>query len=185
MFVGNMRGLRRFLLLCLFPLACYSQQLPNAQAQLYYQEAYRYILKSPELNELKPSCIAVFDSIVSLPQSNFSEQLKNHWGYVGTKKESQLLDSLFSLDESTYHKPYYSPITANLTTASGAEKGCLVIMFSRLSNNLLLAEVSDNQEGGSGRKSVISIFDQSILYLFIFGADKKIQKHYTQILSHN
>lgn len=177
--------LQRFLLLYLFPfpLACYSQQLPDAQAQPYYQEAYRCILKSPELKVQKPSCIAVFDSIVSLHQSNFFEQLKNHWGYV--EKEKQLLDSLLRLDESTYHKPYYSPITANLTTASGAKKGSLVIMFSHLNNNMLLAEVSDNQEGGPGLKNVISTFDQSILYLLVFGPDGKVRKCYTQLLSYN
>lgn len=172
--------------LLLAPLLA-SSQPPLPAPALLYQEAFQHIKADPSFLEMqgKNGCVAVFDSIVHQSQSLFLEALGKRWGYADGRNMNQLLDSLHSFDRSSYHKPYYSPITASLTTASGAEKGCLVIMFSRLNNNMLLAEVTDNQEGGPGRKSVISTFDQSILYLLVFGPDGKIQKSYTQVLNYN
>jgi hypothetical protein len=115
----------------------------------------------------------------------FSEALAEHWGYTGYKRMSRLRDSLSMLDKQAYHKPYFSKQAARLTPASGAAKGCVAILFSRVTDGMLLAEVSDNQEGGPGIRNVLSTFDQSIQYLFLLGPDGKIKRYHTKIVSYN
>ena len=61
----------------------------------------------------------------------------------------------------------------------------MVIVFSRLHNNMLLAEVSDNGEGGLGLRHILSTFDQSLSYLFMFGPDGQVQRCYTHFNNYN
>ncbi|QJX48735.1 hypothetical protein HMJ29_18155 [Hymenobacter taeanensis] len=172
--------------LALFPILA-SGQSPRPRPENVYLKAFQYIKSDSEYLRMRgnSNCVAVFDSIVHQNQLIFLDELGKQWGYTGYKKENRLLDSLETVDRLTYHKPYYSAVTASLTRASGSQKGCMVIMFSRLHNNMLLAEVSDNGEDGTGRNHIISTFDQSLLYLIVFGADGKVQQHYTKILSYN
>ncbi|UOG72839.1 hypothetical protein MTX78_11945 [Hymenobacter tibetensis] len=159
----------------------------NPASKKLYQEAYLIIKSDTAFQKFRgsSSCVAVFDSIVHLNQLNFAEELGRKWKYSGYKKMNRLHDSLSTLDASGYHKPYFSRLTARLTSTSGTDKGCMVVMFSRLSNDMLLAEVSNNQDGGPSVRSILSLFDQSIIYLFLIGPDSKIQQYYTQFVSYN
>ncbi|RSK49996.1 hypothetical protein [Hymenobacter rigui] len=152
-----------------------------------YAEAYSHIRADTVFQQhLGPErCVAVFDSLIYQSPTSFSEILAKRWGYIGYGKMSRLLDSLNTLDKLGYHKPYFSSQVARLTPVSGAAKGCMVILFSRVNNGMLLAEVSDNQEGGPGVRNVLSTFDQSIHYLFLLGADGKIERYHTQFISYN
>lgn len=172
--------------LVLTPLFAFGQSSLPASEHLY-QKAFQYIKSDPKFLEMrgKSSSIAVFDSIVYQSQSLFLDELGKHWGFTNNKKTSQLRDSLFTLDQVSYHKPYYSFLTGSLTVNSGSKKGCLVILFSRLQNNMLLAEVSDNREGGLGLHHIISTFDQSVRYAFLFRPDGSIEQCYSQLLNYN
>lgn len=172
-------------LLAVIPLLSSSQSLPAPEKA--YEAAFRYIKHDRKLRQMGYQFrdVAVFDSIVYRDLTWFSQDLGELWGYTGYRKESRLVDSLHQLGVATFHKPYFSPLTARLTSNRGSAKGCTVIVFSRLDNNMLLAEVSDNQEGGAGLRNIFSTFDQSILYLFVFGADGRIQRCYTQLISYS
>jgi hypothetical protein len=164
----------------------YAQTTPIRQAQ-YYQEAYRAILTSPEFKKFRGNerCVAVFDSIVAENQSRFLSQLGKHWNYQGDKETSRLRDSLDTADTKAWHKPYYSALTADLTTASAVKKGCVVILFSRQHNDMLLAEVSVNLEGGPALHNILSMFNQTVCYLLFFGSDGKVQLYHTQLVGYN
>ncbi|MBC6699412.1 hypothetical protein [Hymenobacter sp. BT190] len=152
-----------------------------------YAEAYSCIRSDTVFQRYQgpEHCVAVFDSLVAQRPSMFSEVLAKHWGYTGYKRMSRLRDSLSTLDKQAYYKPYFSKLAARITAASGAAKGCVVILFSRATNGMLLAEVSDNQEGGPVLRNVVSTFDQSILYLFLLGADGTIKRYHTQSVHYN
>ncbi|MCB2410539.1 hypothetical protein [Hymenobacter lucidus] len=158
---------------------------PVAAPAQYYQTAYQHILRSPEFEEYRQPCVAVFDSLVFQDLVTFSEPLRTELRFPQTYPQVQLLDSLFRMDEHTSHKPLYSPLAAKLTAATGAQKGCSVIVFSRLSKNMLLAEVSTNQEGGARLRDVLSAFNKTVRYLLFFGADGKVQRYYTQVINYN
>jgi hypothetical protein len=172
--------------LALVPSLAFSQS-PLPKPESLYQKAFQYIKTDPDFLGLRGpcGCVAVFDSIVHQNQSTFLDELGKQWGYTASYKKEHLLDSLVTLDRLTYHKPYFSRTTASLTSASGSNKGCVVILFSRLHNNLLLAEVSDNGVGGPGLRHVLSTFDQSIMYVFLFGPDGQIQQHYSRRNNYN
>lgn len=152
-----------------------------------YQEAYRSVLASSEFKKFRENQrgVAVFDSIVFEDQSLFTVELGKHWNYQGPKKENQLRDSLAAVDTKTWHKPFYSPLTANLTVASATEKGCVVILFSCLHKDVLLAEVSVNHEGGAALHDILSVFNQTVRYLLFFGPDGKVRQYHTQLVSYN
>lgn len=173
-------------ILTLTPLFGFSQ---TADPELYklYTEAYSCIRADTvfQRHQGPERCVAVFDSIVYQSPATFSDVLAKSWGYTGYGSMARLLDSLSTLDRQAYHKPYFSKQAARLTAASGTAKGCMVILFSRVSNGMLLAEVSDNWEGGPGLRNVLSTFDQSIQYLFLFGSDGKIKQYHTKIISYN
>ncbi|UOQ71063.1 hypothetical protein [Hymenobacter cellulosilyticus] len=152
-------------------------------AQLY-QTAYQHILRSPEFEEFRQPCVAVFDSLVFQDLVTFNEALRTEWNFPQTFPQVQLLDSLFRVDERTSHKPLYSPLAAKLTTASGAGKGCSVVLFSRLSKNMLLAEVSTNAEGGARVRDVLSSTTKTVRYLLLFSPDGKVKRYYTKVLNY-
>lgn len=158
---------------------------PVPAPQQYYQAAYQHILRSPEFEEYRNPCVAVFDSLVFQDLVTFSEALRTEWPFPQTYPQVQLLDSLFRVDERTAHKPLPSPLVAKLTPASGAQKGCSVILFSQLSKNMLLAEVSLNQEGGPRVRDVLSGFNKTVRYLLLFGSDGKVKRYYTQVINYN
>ncbi|MCR5890024.1 hypothetical protein LRS06_20055 [Hymenobacter sp. J193] len=168
----------------LLPLRSYGQ--PASPRQLY-QQAFRHITSDSIFCRLQGAsrCVAVFDNVVHIPPLYFLEELGQQWGYTSSQQKRRLVDSLTAVDRSSYHKPYFSKLTARLTTASGTEEGCVVVLFSRLANNMLLAEISDNQNGGPGLRNILSTFDQSIQYLFVFGSDGKVQRCYTKFINHN
>ncbi|WBA43218.1 hypothetical protein [Hymenobacter canadensis] len=170
----------------LMPLFGRSQTTVSDLDKLY-ADAYSCIRSDTVFQRYRgpEHCVAVFDSLVSQRPSMFSEVLAEHWGYAGYKRMNRLRDSLSTLDKQAYHKPYFSKQAARLTPASGVAKGCVVILFSRVTDGMLLAEVSDNQEGGPGIRNVLSAFDQSIQYLFLLGADGKIKRYHTKIVSYN
>ncbi|RFP66664.1 hypothetical protein D0N36_02900 [Hymenobacter lapidiphilus] len=178
----------RLLLLCILamlPCITSGQSLPAPEKA--YEAAFNHIKRDRKLRRMgyRLKDVAVFDSIVHKNLTWFSQDLGVLWGYTGYQKEKRLIDSLSQLEITTSHTPYFSALTARLTTNPGLTKGGTVIVFSRLDNNMLLAEVSDNQEGGPGLRNVFSTFDQSLLYLFLFGADGRIQRCYSQLISYN
>ncbi len=182
---NSAKRLLGLLLLCgLRPFMGFGQATPAPEK--LYETAFHYIRHDRQLRRMGLNLrdVAVFDSIVHQDLSYFSEDVGSLWGY-SARHQLQLLDSLFRLKETTYHKPYSSPLTARLTTNSGTRKGCTVILFSRLHNNLLLAQVSDNQEGGPGLKNIFSTFDQSVIYLFMFDPEGKIQRCYSHLIHYN
>lgn len=152
---------------------------------LVYQAAYQHILRSPEFEEYRQPCVAVFDSLVFQDYVTFSEALRTEWNFPKDHPQVQLLDSLFRMDERADHKPVFSPLAAKLTTASGAQKGCAVIIFSRLSKSTLLAEVSLNEEGGSRVRDIVSPLNKSLRYLLLFSPDGKVKRYYTKVLNNN
>jgi hypothetical protein len=158
---------------------------PAAAPAQVYQAAYQHILRSPEFEEYRQPCVAVFDSLVFQDYVTFSEALRTEWNFPKTYPQVQLLDSLFRMDERTDHKPFYSHLAAKLTAASGAQKGCAVILFSRLSKNMLLAEVSTNQEGGVRVRDVLSTDSKTVRYLLFFGADGQVKQYYTKVLNYD
>lgn len=173
-------------ILALTPLLGRSQTAVSALDKLY-AEAYSCIRSDTVFRRYQgpERCVAVFDSIVYQSPATFSDVLAKSWGYTGNESMAQLLDSLSTLDKRACHKPYFSKRVARITAASGAAKGCMVILFSRVTDGILLAEVSDNQEGGPGIRNVLSTFDQSIQYLFLLGADGKINRYHTQFVNYN
>ncbi|TGD77132.1 hypothetical protein [Hymenobacter wooponensis] len=110
--------------LALVPILAIGQS-PRPRPESLYLKAFQYIKTDPEFLKMrgKSDCVAVFDSIVHQSQSVFIEELGKQWGYAGYKETGRLRDSLFTLDQAAYHKPYYSSITASLTRASGGKKG--------------------------------------------------------------
>lgn len=155
-----------------------------APAQVY-QAAYQHILRSPEFEEYRQPCVAVFDSLVFQDYVTFSEPLRTEWNFPKDYPQVQLLDSLFRMEERADHKPFYSPLVAKLTPASGAQKGCSVILFSQLDKSMLLAEVSTNLEGGARVRDVLSTENKTLRYLLFFGADGKVKRYYTKVLNNN
>ncbi|WP_460611727.1 hypothetical protein [Hymenobacter seoulensis] len=172
--------------LALAPLFAVCQS-PLPRPESLYRKAFQFIKADPEFLKMRGNNgrVAVFDSIVHQNQSTFLEDLGKQWGYAGATDMARLLDSLGTLDRSTYHTPYYSRAVAKLTTAYGSKKGDMVVLFSPLHNNMLLAEVSDNQEGGPGLRAILSTFDQSVCYLFVFGPDGRIKQHYRRVVSYD
>ncbi|MBT2557592.1 hypothetical protein J7E24_07340 [Hymenobacter sp. ISL-91] len=169
----------------MLPFLTNGQSLPAPEKT--YKAAFNHIKHDRQLRQMGYNLknVAVFDSIVHKDLTWFSQELGVLWGYTGYQKEKRLADSLDQLGTTTFHKPYFSPLNTSLTTNSGLIKGSTVIVFSRLENNMLLAEVSDNQEGGPGLHNIFSTFDQSLLYLFIFRPDGTIQRHYVQHIAYN
>ncbi|PJJ60564.1 hypothetical protein [Hymenobacter chitinivorans] len=156
-----------------------------AAPALVYQAAYQHILRSPEFEEYRQPCVAVFDSLVFQDYVTFSEALRTEWNFPKDQPQVQLLDSLFRMDERADHRPFYSPLAAKLTPASGAQKGCAVILFSRLSKNTLLAEVSLNEEGGPRVRDILSTFNKTLRYLLLFSPDGKVKRYYTKVINYN
>ncbi|TGE28478.1 hypothetical protein [Hymenobacter metallicola] len=155
-----------------------------APAQVY-QAAYQHILRSPEFEEYRRPCVAVFDSLVFQDYVTFSEPLRTELNFPKNHPQVQLLDSLFTLDEANSHSPYYSPLVAKLTPASGAQKDCSVILFSRLNKGLLLAEVSLNEEGGPRVRDIVSPLNKTLRYLLVVGSDGKVKQYYTKVINYN
>ncbi|UOQ51833.1 hypothetical protein [Hymenobacter cellulosivorans] len=152
---------------------------------LVYQAAYQHILRSPEFEEYRQPCVAVFDSLVFQDYVTFSEALRTELNFPKDHPQVQLLDSLFRMDERADHKPFYSPLAAKLTATSGTQKGCTVILFSRLSQNTLLAEVSLNEEGGARVRDIVSPLNKTLRYLLLFSPDGKVKRYYTRVLNNN
>jgi len=153
----------------------------------YYQQAYRAILASPEFRNFRENkrFVCVFDSIVFQDQGLFLTELGKNWHYQGRKEENRLRDSLDIADKQTWHEPYYSLFTANLTAASTAKRGCVVILFFRLQKDMLLAEVSINQGGGAALRDILPTFNQTLRYLLFFEFKGKVRQYYTQAVSYN
>ncbi|SNC62610.1 hypothetical protein SAMN06265337_0706 [Hymenobacter gelipurpurascens] len=168
----------------ILPLFSYGQTGPSTPEKLY-KTAFLHIINSPEIKEWNQPCVIVFDSLVSFPQSIFTEQLAKRWGYSSYQKERLLLDSLITLEQATPHRATHFPFSTNLTKLPGAEKGCLAVMFSQLDNDVLLAEVSDIEAYPLARRNIISDFDKSVLYLLFFDRDGRVQRCYTRSLSYN
>ncbi|MBT9394227.1 hypothetical protein KLP40_13725 [Hymenobacter sp. NST-14] len=169
----------------LLPLAAAGQTSPAPEK--LYETAFNYIRHDRQLRRmgLHLRDVAVFDSIVHQDLGVFNQDVSELWGYISYHQQHCLLDSLIRLDEATYHQPYFSPLTARLTANPGSSRGATVILFSQLDKNRLLAQVSDNQQGGPGLKNVISTFDQSVVYLFLFGPEGKIQRCYSHLVQFN
>ncbi|UOQ71064.1 hypothetical protein [Hymenobacter cellulosilyticus] len=169
--------------ICLLLLSAPSfAQAPSAVPAKLYQTAYRHILDSPDLKKWQRSCVIVFDSLVAPDQAAFFEALDPAQHYARTRQESRLIDSL---SRAAWHKPIYSSLAATLTPGSQATRGCLIIMFSRLHNNMLQAEISDLDEGPLTYRNVLTTFDQSDKYLFVFSPDGKIARVYNQHSDYN
>ena len=169
----------------LLPLALSGQTYPAPEK--LYETAFHYIRHDRQLRRMGLNLrdVAVFDSIVHQDLGVFNQDVSGLWGYTSYHQQQRLLDSLIRLDEATYHKPYFSPLTARLTANPGSKKGSTVILFSRLDNNRLLAQVSGNQAGGPGLKNILSTFDQSVAYLFVFDPEGKIQRYYSHLIQFN
>ncbi|MCB2377124.1 hypothetical protein LGH70_05995 [Hymenobacter sp. BT635] len=158
---------------------------PTPTPAQYYQTAYQHILRSPEFEEYRRPCVAVFDSLVFQDLVTFSDALRTEWRFPQTFPQVQLLDSLFRMDERAAYKPSYSPVVAKMTAASGAQKDCSVVIFSRLGKNMLLAEVSTNLEGGARVRDVLSTDNKTVRYLLFFGPDGKVKQYYTKVLNYD
>jgi hypothetical protein len=172
--------------LLLLPLVSNGQQTAFQDTQRY-KKAYKFILASPEFKKFREnqSRVVVFDSIVFQNQTSFLTELSKHWNYKGNKAEKRLLDSLDLIDKQTWHKPYYSSLTANLSTASVGSKACVVVLFSRLYKDMLLADVSIKQKGGAALHDILPMFNQTVRYLLFFGPDEKVKQYHTQLINYN
>lgn len=77
--------------------------------------------------------------------------------------DAELIDSLDRAD-AAQPPACYSPLVARLTRRSVLPKGTVMVAFSALMGNHMLAEVTRNQ-CGPNRFARIQEFDQSVLYL--------------------
>jgi hypothetical protein len=172
--------------LMFFSLLSNGQQTVGHDTQRY-KKAYKSILASSEFKKFRENqpCIVVFDSIVFQDRTSFLIELGQRWNYRGYEAEKRLLDSLDAIDRQARHNPYYSPLTANLTTNPAAKEECVVILFSALQKNTLLAEVSMNQSGKLTLHDILPMFNQTVRYLIFFKPNGKVQKYYTQVVSYN
>ena len=170
------------LIISIQPVRSYAQLTPDT---IKYQQAYQFILSSKEFRKWRQPCVIVFDSIVSQEQVVFAEALGSARRYVGTYRETRLIDSLTALDATARHAPCYSSLTAELTKNHTVKKGCSVILFSRLQHDILMAEVSANYAGGNTLRSILPVFNQTLRYLLIYDFNGKIKKYYTRKISYN
>ncbi len=169
-----------YLLIIMFLVAC----RPGDGKKI--ANAYQYILENDSLHtaiiELSntakdDSGLAIYDSLVFMETSDFTEQIAK---FSGTDFEL-VLDSLTALDKKRFFKPYTIPILKRIDKKPESK---MILFFSKPYKNTLLAEVVFNY---NSRKTYnkITHFNQSLLILFFFDKSNNIENVLTTRMHYN
>lgn len=137
---------------------------PQKDASLYYKTGYDYIASLPVIKDYG---LIVSDRIVHIDMSNFYEEL----GDGGNEKT--LLLKLDSLDSKRKNVNSILPELQGLPSDTSSK---YTLFFSEIIDNILLAEVIENNGLKNASHERLTAFNKSMVYLIIFDKKNQIKK---------
>ena len=154
--------------------------MPQEQLDVKYRKAFEYIettdtikyVLCDSLQKSKTFQISIYDSIVPMEISSFFEHIAKENHVKDSENMVILLDSLITMDKKRWFQPIF---VDGLSKLSDDRKSEFILFFSKPFNNTLLAELFPTY-GSQRNYEDIRRFNKSVLYLFYFGPDNRIEK---------
>ena len=164
------------LLSCFFIFEVKAQTMINELDRNKYRKAVDYVCKIKKIKKLNLS-----DSLVYISYSGLFDQFNKKYNYTNGVSS---FDSLVNLDNSRYFKPIAHNFKF-LNNACFNEKGSKTLYLSKVYDNLLAVEVLPNKNIKNLPYNKITLFNQSIVYIFEFDKNDNIISVYQAQINYN
>lgn len=168
---------RVLLIMLLFTVkSCQSQDIDKKEL-VKYQTAYNYVMNLNE-NEGSGKGICVSDTLVYIDMTTF-------WEYLISEKQEQkkFVITLDSIDNARRFKHFQSDLIKKNFNSNKTSRYSL--FFSKVYDNLLIAELIDNKGNANFGYNRITAFNKSKQFLFKFDGNDKIVSVYTTNMEYN
>jgi len=166
-----MKRLALLLVISMVLSGCYNAYRNN----IYYKSAFNYI---KELPDIKTNCLSVSDTLINLELCNFYEEISE----IRNLKEKDILFILDSIDNVMSLVKYHYPLLSKFNNSDSCTN---TLFFSKLIDNMLLAEVINNRGDLSANHYKLTAFNKSTIFIFIFDSEKRISKVFSKELQYD